>query len=956
MLRIEEVQFVNWGPLRPDTVSFLTHAVNLITGTNGSAKTCFVNGIKVLLGVRFPLGSEPREYIFNPITLALAEEYPPADQAILRGTFLNPVRPGGQRFFSWEGHEFNDVEHATVVCIVRRDGLRYRILPGRVKWDQPIAASFQAFFDEHPIHGHKWKGPKQYDEALSRMGVSQAMRGVLALPQGETGKILQSSPPQLLRTVLQLTGKQEIIDAYTSERKKFEAAQQKYKDTMGLLRLEQSQLKTRELEADRYLEWESLWQELSRGEAILLPAAKYRDAVAERDRLVIELDGLERRVRTDNVTLEERQRQVPALEEATRAAAAELDLARRARGAVHHLQLRLTTVLGNLERADASARQKIERAERLINGRTIVELNAMRESARSDLDRLRDQAQGLRLEIRDLLHERTQLETGQSATPPDVREFRAALDDAGIRHILLADTLEPGSTTARQAEAALGDAVWAVVVSPDDFQRAVSIAADREYPWPISQLRIGNPGGVLAGVAAPPDVGALLSELDLPPAASLASAPAGSSLGAAADGFVHRSAISQLRGPARSRIGREARAHRIEEIDSLLPNKQEEVQEAQRLADGLASELRNLDEAVELEPQKEDFRRVLHRVGARLKLTSERVHWARARWAELDGLTEKLARDHQRQQDELGFVRDYIEREGPNVARLRSQVDNRQEAARAAAAAVEQLSLNEEQRIAFDAGDLPLTSQLERDFSRLKVHVADDVKFPPNIRTQQVLADREEQRDVVSRATDMVGTAEADMQEQQAEIDRAREAYDRNVFATLRLLDVGFRSVCESAGVVGEIRRVAGDAKGEWGLDVLAAHKAGERPLSYQRRNYHSGGQTVKLAILLLLAAMSMGDEGSAEMLIMDEPIAHMSVENADQIADVIVGLKDRAQFVLAMPTNAETLRVDWADWQISLLAREAGQPHSPPAQILSSLDVDTEARFSLAQLLSLKV
>ena len=55
----------------------------------------------------------------------------------------------------------------------------------------------------------------------------------------------------------------------------------------------------------------------------------------------------------------------------------------------------------------------------------------------------------------------------------------------------------------------------------------------------------------------------------------------------------------------------------------------------------------------------------------------------------------------------------------------------------------------------------------------------------------------------------------------------ASEAYDANVNATIRLLNARFRDVCASAGVVGELRRVAGEGRGEYGLDVLAAHKPG---------------------------------------------------------------------------------------------------------------------------------
>jgi len=60
MPRIEEVQFVHWGSLRPDPVPVLTDGINVATGPNGSGKTCLLDGIKLLLGVTdFTAGRTP---------------------------------------------------------------------------------------------------------------------------------------------------------------------------------------------------------------------------------------------------------------------------------------------------------------------------------------------------------------------------------------------------------------------------------------------------------------------------------------------------------------------------------------------------------------------------------------------------------------------------------------------------------------------------------------------------------------------------------------------------------------------------------------------------------------------------------------------------------------------------------------------------------------------------------
>jgi ABC-type Mn2+/Zn2+ transport system ATPase subunit len=82
----------------------------------------------------------------------------------------------------------------------------------------------------------------------------------------------------------------------------------------------------------------------------------------------------------------------------------------------------------------------------------------------------------------------------------------------------------------------------------------------------------------------------------------------------------------------------------------------------------------------------------------------------------------------------------------------------------------------------------------------------------------------------------------------------------------------------------------------ELGIDVLVSHKIGETPVSYQEGS-HSGGQGTKIAIMLLLAAMSLGQ--AADLLIVDEHNAHLDGTNTGQIAQLMRRLSSRVQFIL---------------------------------------------------------
>jgi hypothetical protein len=64
--------------------------------------------------------------------------------------------------------------------------------------------------------------------------------------------------------------------------------------------------------------------------------------------------------------------------------------------------------------------------------------------------------------------------------------------------------------------------------------------------------------------------------------------------------------------------------------------------------------------------------------------------------------------------------------------------------------------------------------------------------------------------------------------------------------------------------------------------------------------------------------------------------------------------LADRVQFVLATPTNAESLRLSWCDLQLAFLPRDPGRPYSPPIRLLSRLGIgDLRERLPAGELVA---
>ncbi len=240
-------------------------------------------------------------------------------------------------------------------------------------------------------------------------------------------------------------------------------------------------------------------------------------------------------------------------------------------------------------------------------------------------------------------------------------------------------------------------------------------------------------------------------------------------------------------------------------------------------------------------------------------------------------------------------------------------------------------------------------STLEAQSTILAAEVNDRDRFPDDIRDPVIVSqcEAEERRltDVEQLVADRIGELEA----QERMVEESRKRYDDHIRALVRRLRNNFSDICATAGIDGRIELVPGDMQEELGIDVLVSHKIGETPVSYQE-GIHSGGQGTKIAIMLLLAAMSLGQ--AADLLIVDEHNAHLDGTNTGQIAQLMSRLSSRVQFILSAPTHGKGTAVAGScDIQVTFLPRDPGHTLSPPVRLMSRLDAPSlDARFESLQ------
>lgn len=901
MPQIKQLQTVYWGPFRPDPLELATDGINVFTGMNGVGKTCLLDAIKLMLGVD-DLKAKPSDYIYSS-----DEGSQRVDKAYLKAVFDNPIRSRRQgRVFADAGWGCESTENVTAVCEVTRSSRRYAIFPGYLSWGEKrsLQEDLAALAD---LPNSRWLRPRQWQELLARAGVPRALLGVIALKQGETDKALGANPEGLLRQMLELTGKQQTLDDFRAAKTKLADERRHYDEVLSRFHSEQRELARLAQLVERHREFQTDERRISRIEDVELPLARRRkietelqETRGERDQRAGQLDV----ARADRTRLDE---EIPALEAREQELATERSALQKARA---DAQERLTQALT----AAGGARRDIERARAAVEAaRAIGDLTEDEAARRDEVAAAAARALDLaREEDAQLARELDDLRAGRPPRPAGLDAFRALLDERGIGNTLLAERLESSQPLA--AEAALDDGVWALIVEDESFEEAVTLARENAHRLPIVRAGEGSPAGVFSGTSGLPEALAYLAERDL---------PVGDAPGVDADGLVRGVTWAALRAPERPALGEAARAAAI-----------------------ATAEARRAELTVEL-PQLEDQARVAAEEARALRAGLDAE-------AELPGLIDECDRaelEREHAESARAAAEERIDALGPELGTLTTQLDQKRRERDAAQRRIDDLeprvktlsdrvSELDQQLLA-----MPLTPEQEEIESVASVDVLQSTlsdlqgrqqRFTDQERSPLVVAEHAEQAERVAEVEVLVADRVDVLEGMVEQVERAKRRYDEHINQTVQNLNRSFKEICAQAGMEGELdRRPSLNQEDEWALDVRVAHREGETKLSYQHHK-HSGGQKAKISILLLLAAMSA--EGAADLLIVDEHSAHLDSENIDYVGEVMRALRERVQFVLALPATAEARRIEWSDQQFAILPRQSGDAYAPPLQLITRM------------------
>jgi chromosome segregation ATPase len=421
MFHIKSLELVHWDYWQRIKNIPLDAKIITIAGQNGSGKTTLLDALRTLFGLECSMGRSYKHYARH------SGQQNSWIRAVVDNSAVGPQI--SNRPFRLSGLYEDDV---TLFCKIEKNGgdwkRQYLMRGGKVEIEDVQDAN-------------DWLGVENYRKRLSHAGLSSAMGKVLALEQGETDKLCEYAPRQLLDLVFQVFGDKEVLDAYDDAKRHQRDTETELQHFETEFEGAKTNLEGLRLRVANYHQFESLSKEKRDLQEEILPTLQYHEALEHAAATSASLRASKRFLRTQEDGLSERRGSL-AMQAQTRTEAQQHEAA--------------------LEAEEASLREKLQQIntklkpqESLLEQKT--RLQKLAAEADADIANVADDLEKKEAELSRQKQERDTLSSriaqdqetigalqGKStlADPENVRAMRRALNDANIAHSMLPEIIE----------------------------------------------------------------------------------------------------------------------------------------------------------------------------------------------------------------------------------------------------------------------------------------------------------------------------------------------------------------------------------------------------------------------------------------------------------------------------------------------------------------------------------
>lgn len=460
MFHLQSIELLHWDYCQRLSLP-LDGAIITVAGPNGSGKTTLLDAMRTLLGLECSGGRNYKTYA----------RHANADSAWLRATVEN--RPRNRQASSRPfARNLLYTDQVTLACRIERNGgdwqRRYMMLEG----DIPIEELLK-------LPEKDWLGVEHWRKRLEGAGLSRAIARVLALEQGQTDRLCEYSPKELLRLVFDVFGDQEVLDRYEEARQHQRHLAEEVEAATRELTHGQAQLAHLEGRVNLYRQYKDKLRERETLATEVIPVLEWTE---DRHDVASKLRELHRQrlhhLAENRLRSEYRQRLLQQMHEKEQAGerVRQLELekqqaqtaqqqARDAERPVEELVKRADE-LQALAAVEGDSAQLAEHARALEERKTDLagqwhELSGQRHAAQAALDNLQGQR--------------------QAPPPPEVQRFLRVLRQEDIGHHVIADIVEIVDERWRAAaEGVLRSARWVVVLLSGAEEAGAMALAERE--------------------------------------------------------------------------------------------------------------------------------------------------------------------------------------------------------------------------------------------------------------------------------------------------------------------------------------------------------------------------------------------------------------------------------------------------------------------------------------------
>ena len=922
MFQIKSLEMVHWDFWQRLAVPLDAQIVTII-GPNGSGKTTLLDAMRTLLAIKCSGKRDYKRYVRNN-----REPF-----AYLRGVVDNPRRPSGGLYPT----PFFPIvaEAVTLLCRIKKQGgdwvRHYAILDGDIPLE---SAEGQA----------QWLGVQEYRRRLEMAGLTPAVAEVLALEQGDTDKLTEYSPRQLLDLVFQVFGDKDVLDNYQRARDEQRATEMELEALTRQEEALEARVETMKTRAGRYLEWRQLQDTIRRLRDEALPVLAYLDGKAgfgqSWQQYRSGLGQLHRQQREHKDTLE----LVARLKQAEIAADGARQAAGQARDAVQEqfmaVKAEYAGVSGQLKERD-----RLQALAGKEYGADAAQLADKLAGLRTETDNLKDQLRDFKRQRTELSQHVEALEIGRGRSPEDVRQFRAALDEAGIGHVMLSDIVEVLDAGWQGAVEALLRPYRHVVLLENPQQKAAAwqIGEKCRYRHFVVPDRAAAPSarkGSLLEVVRFSAAGPEWLYRQLNSVSRVEDARAGS--GVEGDWITREGYFRERRGARHIGVaaheyafGEGARQSRLQALREELRllnvrilKEEESLMAATREAAGLAEYLGGMDAIRQLDSRAEEFAAL----EARLVSLQEQQQWLGAQLAEASSTRD--AADQRYSDARLEHDR-VCQREQDSLSRFEAKRQETDAARRQLRRLISELREWAE-RLPADALQAEHVAALEDEYES-----AADARHQLNYLQERLQSGEWETDESVLALRDKLAEdlaqIDRERQRRQVEVDRARaltddarDAYMGKLRATVRTYGRNVKRLGELAGIGVEVDLPAleNDDAVLAQAGLVLRFNFDQKGLMGMNDGEASGGQQVMKSLILLIGLM-MDEANPSGFVFIDEPFAHLDIFNIDRVAGFLKATE--AQYLITTP-NTHNINI-FAPSELTLATRKKrpGEPWAPP-------------------------